>query len=405
MKSTDVVVIGGGVIGCSVAYYLAKRGIDVTIVERDDIASGTSGACDKAVLLQSKNPGLHLEMALESVKLFPQLQRDLDTDIEFKNNGGMIVIKTQEQWQVMQGFVERQKKVGLRVELLGREQALQRQPAFAQDIVGSTYSPMDGEVNPINLTLGFFRGAKKYRAKPLLSTEVRGIKVEKGRVSSVLTTGEEILTRFVVNACGVYAPVIGRMVGIDIPIIPRRGQIIVTEPVPHLIHGDVNCARYITAKFKPELLGNDENARLGIGLSLGQTENGNLLIGGTREFVGYDRRTTHRALRAILKHAVSLVPALKDISIIRSFAGLRPYTPDGLPILGEVENLKGFIMAAGHEGDGIALSAVTGKIISEIIADGRTSLNIDMGKLSLSRFKEEDIHGFRESHNCYGNAV
>ncbi|MDN5311613.1 FAD-binding oxidoreductase [Thermoanaerobacteraceae bacterium SP2] len=405
MKSTDVVVIGGGVIGCSVAYHLAKRGIDVTIVERDDIASGTSGACDKAVLLQSKNPGLHLEMALESVKLFPQLQRDLDTDIEFKNNGGMIVIKTQEQWQVMQGFVERQKKVGLRVELLGREQALQRQPAFAQDIVGSTYSPMDGEVNPINLTLGFFRGAKKYGAKPLFSTEVRGIKVEKGRVSSVLTTGEEILTRFVVNACGVYAPVIGRMVGIDIPIIPRRGQIIVTEPVPPLIHGDVNCARYITAKFKPELLGNDENARLGIGLSLGQTENGNLLIGGTREFVGYDRRTTHRALRAILKHAVSLVPALKDISIIRSFAGLRPYTPDGLPILGEVENLKGFIMAAGHEGDGIALSAVTGKIISEIIADGRTSLNIDMGKLSLSRFKEEDIHGFRESHNCYGNAV
>lgn len=405
MKSTDVVVIGGGVIGCSVAYHLVKRGIDVTIVERDDIASGTSGACDKAVLLQSKNPGLHLEMALESVKLFPQLQRDLDTDIEFKNNGGMIVIKTQEQWQVMQGFVERQKKVGLRVELLGREQALQRQPAFAQDIVGSTYSPMDGEVNPINLTLGFFRGAKKYGAKPLLSTEVRGIKVEKGRVSSVLTTGEEILTRFVVNACGVYAPVIGRMVGIDIPIIPRRGQIIVTEPVPPLIHGDVNCARYITAKFKPELLGNDENARLGIGLSLGQTENGNLLIGGTREFVGYDRRTTHRALRAILKHAVSLVPALKDISIIRSFAGLRPYTPDGLPILGEVENLKGFIMAAGHEGDGIALSAVTGKIISEIIADGRTSLNIDMGKLSLSRFKEEDIHGFRESHNCYGNAV
>lgn len=405
MQSCDVVVIGGGVIGCSVAYHLAKKGIDVIIVEKDDIASGTSGACDKAVLLQSKNPGLHLFLALESVKLFPELQKDLDTDIEYKNNGGMIVIKSQEQWQVMQEFVERQKKVGLAVELLGREQALRRQPAFAKDIMGSTYSPMDGEVNPINLTLGFCRGAGKYGAKQLLSTEVRAIKVKKGRVSSVLTSEGEIFTRFVVNACGVYAPAIGRMVGLDIPIIPRRGQIIVTEPVPSLICGDVNCARYITAKFRPELLGNDENARLGIGLSLGQTENGNLLIGGTREFVGYDRRTTHRALRAILKHAVSLVPALKDISIIHSFAGLRPYTPDGLPILGEVENLKGFIMAAGHEGDGIALSAITGRIISEIIADGRTSVNIDMNKLSLARFKEEDVHGFRESHNCYGNAV
>ncbi|MDI3480877.1 MAG: hypothetical protein PWQ97_532 [Tepidanaerobacteraceae bacterium] len=405
MKSTDVVVIGGGVIGCSAAYHLAKRGVDVILVEKDDIASGTSGACDKAVLLQSKNPGLHLKMALESIKLFPEIQKDLDTDIEFKNNGGMIVIKTEEQWQVMKGFVQRQKKAGLKVELLGRDHALQRQPAFSRDILGATYSPMDGEVNPINLTLGFFRGAKKYGAKSMLSTEVKGIRVEKGRVSSVLTTGGEILTRFVVNACGVYAPVVGRMVGIDIPIIPRRGQIIVSEPVPPIIHGDVNCARYITAKFKPELLGDDEYARLGIGLSLGQTENGNLLIGGTREFVGYDKRTTHRALRAILKHAASLVPVLKDVSIIRSFAGLRPYTPDGLPILGEVENLRGFIMSAGHEGDGIALSAITGKIISEIIVDGRTSLNIDMEKLSLSRFKKEDVYGFRESHNCYGNAV
>ncbi|MCR4430254.1 MAG: FAD-binding oxidoreductase [Tepidanaerobacteraceae bacterium] len=405
MKSSDAVVIGGGVIGCSVAYHLAKRGIDVILIEKDDIASGTSGACDKAALLQSKNPGLHLEMALESVKLFPELQRELDTDIEFKNNGGMIVIKTDEQWQVMQGFVERQRKTGLKVELLGREQALERQPAFARDILGATYSPMDGEVNPINLTLGFFRGAKKYGARPLLSTEVKGIKAEKGKVSAVLTTDGEILTRFVVNACGVYAPIVGRMAGIDIPIIPRRGQIIVTEPVPPLIRGDVNCARYITAKFKPELLGNDDNARLGIGLSLGQTENGNLLIGGTREFAGYDTRTTHRALRAILKHAASLVPVLKDISIIRSFAGLRPYTPDGLPILGEAENLKGFIMAAGHEGDGIALSAITGRIISEIIACGRTSLNIDMEKLSLSRFRKEDLNGFWESNNRHGNAV
>ncbi|MDD4570206.1 MAG: FAD-dependent oxidoreductase [Tepidanaerobacteraceae bacterium] len=405
MQSTDVVVIGGGVIGCSVAYQLAKKGVSVTLIEENDIASGTSGACDKAVLLQSKNPGLHLKMALEGVKLFPDLRKELDMDIEYKNDGGMIVIYTEEQWKVMEQFVQRQNKLGLEVQLLDRDRARERQPAFSKDIIGSTYSPMDGEVNPIYLTLGFFRGAKKYGAKAILGTKVKDIKLEKGRVHSVITGSGNILTRHVVNACGVYAPFIGTMVGLDIPIIPRRGQIIVTEPVASLIHGDVNCARYITAKFRPELLGNDEASRLGIGLSLGQTKNGNILIGGTREFVGYHKHTTHRALRAVLKHATNLVPALKDISIIRSFAGLRPYTPDGLPILGKVRQIEGFYMAAGHEGDGIALSAITGKLLCDVITDNKMTIDIDMNKLSLERFEEEDIDGFRKSHNCYGDAV
>ncbi len=405
MRSADVVVIGGGVVGGSVAYYLAKSGAAVILIEKEDIASGSSGACDKAVLLQSKNPGIHLEMAMESVKLFPDLQNELDIDIEFKNDGGMIAIYTEEQWGVMKQFVERQKKIGLEVQLLRRDEARQRQPAFAQDIVGSTYSAMDGEVNPIYLALGFVKGAKKHGAKVLLHTKVKGIKLDKGRVCSVETDKGDIVTHSVVNACGVYAPFIGAMVGLNIPIVPRRGQIIVTEPVAPLIRGDVNCARYITAKFRPELLGDDETARLGVGLSLSQTENGNILIGGTREFVGYDKSTTHRALRAVLEHATRLVPALKNINFIRSFAGLRPYTPDGLPILGEVPQVPGFYMAAGHEGDGIALSAITGILLRDVITKGTTSVGIEMEKLSLKRFGEDDINGFRKSHNCYGNAV
>jgi len=407
LQTSDVVVIGGGVIGCSIAYHLAKRGISTHVIEKDDIAMGTSGACDKAVLLQSKNPGIHLELALKSVKMFPELQKSLDTDIEFLNHGGMIVIQKEEQWPVMKEFVERQRKVGLDVKLLDREQARAQQPALAEDIVGSTYSPMDSEANPIYLTLGLYRGAKKLGAKFSLRTEAKNIKLERKRVRSVETDSGEILCKYVVNATGVYAPYIGRMVGLKIPIVPRRGQIIVTEPVPPLIHGDLNCARYITAKFKPELLGTDETAKLGVGLSLSQTTNGNILIGGTREFVGFNKSTTHRALKAVLKHAASIVPALKNIHIIRSFAALRPYTPDGLPILGEVPEVPGFIMAAGHEGDGIALSAITGRIIADLISDGKPAddLNIDMSKLSLERFKEVDVSEFWQSHNCHGYAL
>jgi len=407
LQTSDVVIIGGGVIGCSIAYHLAKRGIPTHVIEKDDIAMGTSGACDKAVLLQSKNPGIHLELALKSVKMFPELQKSLDTDIEFLNHGGMIAIQNEKQWQVMEGFVERQRKVGLDVRLLDTDQARALQPAFAGDIVGSTYSPMDSEANPIYLSLGLYRGAKKLGAKFSLRTEVKNVKLEKGRVKSVETDKAEILCKYVVNATGVYAPTIGRMVGLKIPIVPRRGQIIVTEPVAPLLRGDINCARYITAKFRPELLGSDEMAKLGVGLSLAQTVNGNILIGGTREFVGFNKNTTHKALKAVLKHATSIVPALKNIHVIRSFAALRPFTPDGLPILGEVPQVPGFIIAAGHEGDGIALSAITGRIISDVIADGKPAddLNIDMTKLSPERFKEVDVSEFWQSHNCYGYAV
>jgi glycine/D-amino acid oxidase-like deaminating enzyme len=407
LQTSDVVIIGGGVIGCSIAYHLAKRGIPAHVIERDDIAMGSSGACDKAVLLQSKNPGIHLELALKSVKMFPELQKELDTDIEFLNHGGMIAIQNEKQWQVMEGFVERQRKVGLDVRLVDKDQARALQPAFSGDIIGSTYSPMDCEANPIYLSLGLYRGAKKLGAKFSLRTEAKSIKLEKGRVKSAVTDSGEILCKYLVNATGAYAQFIGRMVGLKIPIVPRRGQIIVTEPVAPLLRGDINCARYITAKFRPELLGTDEMAKLGVGLSLAQTVNGNILIGGTREFVGFNKGTTHRALKAILKHATSIVPALKDIHIIRSFSGLRPYTPDGLPILGEVPEVPGFIMAAGHEGDGIALSAITGRIIADVIADGKPAddLNIDMSKLSLERFKEVDVDEFWQSHNCYGYAL
>jgi len=407
LQTSDVVIIGGGVIGCSIAYHLAKRGIPAHVIERDDIAMGSSGACDKAVLLQSKNPGIHLELALKSVKMFPELQKELDTDIEFLNHGGMIAIQNEKQWQVMEGFVERQRKVGLDVRLVDKDQARALQPAFSGDIIGSTYGPMDCEANPICLSLGLYRGAKKLGAKFSLRTEAKSIKLEKGRVKSAVTDSGEILCKYLVNATGAYAQFIGRMVGLKIPIVPRRGQIIVTEPVAPLLRGDINCARYITAKFRPELLGTDEMAKLGVGLSLAQTVNGNILIGGTREFVGFNKGTTHRALKAILKHATSIVPALKDIHIIRSFSGLRPYTPDGLPILGEVPEVPGFIMAAGHEGDGIALSAITGRIIADVIADGKPAddLNIDMSKLSLERFKEVDVDEFWQSHNCYGYAL
>lgn len=388
MLSSDIVILGGGVIGCSVAYFTAKKGYSVIIVEKEDIASGTSGACDRAIHLQAKNPGIHLKLALESAKMFPDLQNTFDTNIHYRETGVMIIIQSQAHLEVMKNFVKRQQDSGLNVDILDEKETLRRQPALNTNIVGSTYSTFDGEIDPQKLCLGYFREAKKLGAKALLGTKATMINTKNGRVESVETTAGSINCKFVVNACGSYAPFIGQMVNIEIPIIPRQGQLIVSEPIPQLIHGTINCSRYIITKFKPELLEKGEKSKIGLGLSLGQTLRGNLLIGGTRAFKGYDKKTTHKETKIILQHAINAVPALKDIHMIRTFAGLRPYTPDGLPILGKVPQLEGFIMAAGHEGDGLCLSPITGKIISEIIAEEKSSIDIDINKLSLSRFKK-----------------
>jgi glycine/D-amino acid oxidase-like deaminating enzyme len=385
-KTADVVIIGGGVIGTSIAYYLSKKGIKPILIEKDDLASGSSGACDIDIILQSKNPGIHLQLAMESAKMYETLADELDFDIEYETCGGMVLIEDEEQLKVMKDFVKRQKAIGLQVKLLGLKEASEIQPGLSPNLVGSTYSPQDAHVNPMRLCQAFAKAAKRLGAEIYLNTGVLDIRVEKSKVKSVITNRGEIQTKVVINAAGVYAPMIGEMVGLSLPIKPRRGQIIVTEPVPKLVMADVLCAKYIVAKYNPKNLERSDNpeTRLGVGLSLSQTHDGQILIGATREFVGYNKSTTHEALRAILRNATRLVPALKLIHAIRSFAGLRPYTPDGLPLLGQVEGIQGFIMAAGHEGDGIALSPVTGKIISELIVDGKTFMDVTC--LSPARF-------------------
>ncbi len=387
-RAVDAVVIGGGVIGTSVAYYLSKRKLKVALVERNDLASGASGACDKAIILQSKKPGIHLKLALKSVEIYKTLQEELEDNIDYHNAGGMILIETSQEMEAMQKFIKEQRKIGLQVEILDRKDAAKLQMGIAEHLQGATYSPQDSHVDPIGLTLALSRAAIKNGAEILLETEIIGIKIAENRVKGVKTTRGDIYTEVIINAAGAWASFIGKMVNLDIPIKPRRGQIVVTEPVPPFVRGEVLSAGYIVAKYNPTIMkdNNDPAVRLGVGLALSQTEKGNILIGATREFAGYNSCNTRQGIKEILKNAVRLVPRLKRVNMIRAFAGLRPYTPDSLPIIGEVKEIKGFFMAAGHEGDGIALSPVTGQMVADLITDDNTF--IETAPLRLERFTE-----------------
>lgn len=385
-NKADVIVVGGGVIGASVAYQLARRGRKVILTEKHDHASGASGSCDTGIFLQSKNAGIHLRLALASAELFKGLREELDRDIEYHVKGGMILIETAAELKIMEDFVTRQKQTGLQVEIIDRKEASRMQRGLAEHLVAATYSPQDGGVNPIELNLGFAKAARKLGAEILLETEVTGFIMNGGRVEGIETARGPIYAPVVVNAAGAWAPIIGEMAGLHLPIKPRRGQIMITEPVAPYIARGMLSASYIVAKFNADKLKESKSraVQLGVGLSLSQTQKGNILIGATREFVGYDIRNTHEGIQAILKNAIRLVPGLGSIHIIRTMGGVRPYTPDGLPLVGYVNNLEGYFMSAGHEGDGIALSPVTGKIVADMIVDGKTFM--DVSALDPNRF-------------------
>ncbi|SDF44968.1 NAD(P)/FAD-dependent oxidoreductase [Sporolituus thermophilus] len=365
----NVVVIGGGVIGTACAYYAAKAGHKVTLLERETIAGGTSGACDGFIIMQSKTVGPHLALALESAALYRTLSEELEFDLEYRPCGGMIVIEDEIQAGLMAEVVAKQRTAGLAVEMLPIGEARRREPLLAADLWGATFSPVDAQVNPILVAQGFSQAARRLGAAIHSGVEAAGLIVEQGRVRGVITAkGERLSADVVVNAAGVWAPALVKPYGVDLPITPRRGQILVSEPLPPMLSHVLLCACYLTAKYRPQDLDQrSRHHRLGVGLAVEQAATGGLLLGSTREFVGFDRRTTLEGLAAVASHVTRILPALAGVNIIRSFAGLRPHTPTGLPILGPLPELPGLIMAAGHEGDGIALAPVTGKRVAEYI--------------------------------------
>lgn len=367
-KNVDVIVVGGGVIGTAVAYYAAKAGKKVTLLERGDIASGTSGACDGFIILQSKNPGPHLDLALESAAMYRTLSSELEYDLEYMPSGGMVVAETDKQAELLRSLIKKQQAAGLSVELLSIKEARESEPLLAEDLWGAAYCREDAQVNPIRVAQGFAQAASRLGAQIRPGIEATGLLIENGRVCGVQTKEGALRADHVVNAAGVWAPELVAPYGLDLPIKPRRGQILVTEPLPLMLRHVLLCACYLIAKHHPEELDPTERQhRLGVGLAMEQTAHGGLLIGSTREFAGFDRRTTLAGIEAVAQHARRIMPALATVNIIRTFSGLRPYTPDGLPILGPVAELPGLIMAAGHEGDGIALAPVTGKKVAAFL--------------------------------------
>jgi sarcosine oxidase subunit beta len=362
----DIVVIGGGVIGTSITYQLARRGARVALLERADLASGATKANGTSVLMQTKTPGPKLALALESLAMFRSLSDELARDVGFVNEGGMIVAETPAECEFLDTKAASLRAHGLVVIRLGPSETVERQPALSNHILGSSYCPDGSVADPFLLTMAWADAAADLGAGIYPYTEVTDIHLRGSRVQSVETSSGPVRTGAVVNACGVWAPAIASLVGEELPILPRRGQISVTEPAPRFLTGKILGARYLLSK-QIDGSGTAFAGRTSYGTVLHQTPEGNVMIGSTRSFVGFDNHVTYEAQQMLVRGASRLVPRLRHLHIIRSFAGWRPATPDGLPIIGRSSRVENCYVAAGHEGDGIALAPATGKLVARLI--------------------------------------
>ncbi len=366
-KTANVVIIGGGIVGCAIAAELSKRIKDVVLIEKNGISSQASGANFGMVWIQTRFPGYDVSMVRRSQEIYEELiNQEFDLDIEYEKIGGLTVGYNEAQLKAMKWQCKRKQSYGFPVSLLDREDTLRLEPNLNPEIIGSIFCGEDAQLNPYHTTMAFANLAKRRGAEIYTYTEVTGINMINNKIQSVKTNKGEISTSIVINAAGCWAREIAKMVNIEVPIFPQRLQALVTEPLPQLVRRVIQAARDITEE---EALENPEKAtgfafeydgeqteenlpklpvEETIFTYLKPTRSGTTAIGTTNEFVGYDKTTTPEGMSAMLKGAVKICPALKKAKIIRSWANFVPFTYDGLPIIGTIEGVEGFIMAAGH---------------------------------------------------------
>lgn len=384
----DVAVIGGGVIGTAITYYLTLRGLSVVLIENGDLAAGASGACGGSVSMQTKRGGPVLTCAMRSQELYRALGEELGRDLEYEEQGSLIVAETTAEHEYLMKLAEEQSAAGLKVDWLdGTAAARECGAVLSRSVATARYCATDAEVNPLAVVFAFADAAKKRGARIRTRTRVTAIPMHNDRIVGVETDRGDIAAPIVVNAAGAWAPAIGEMAGVSVPVKPRRGVVLVTEPVAFRVRGTVFSTKYLMSK-RPSAKASMGGAELSFsgGLVLAQTAAGNLLIGSSRDDVGFDVGTPPEIVEFIAQEAVRILPALSSVSLIRAYAGLRPLASDGLPIIGMAPGLSGFVLATGHEGDGVALAPWTGRAVAALV--DTTTPSDDLAPFSPHRFEE-----------------
>jgi glycine/D-amino acid oxidase-like deaminating enzyme len=378
-RGYDVVVVGAGIIGAACSYFLARAGLRVAVVERGTVASGTTGSGEGNILVSDKEPGPELELALLSRRLWRELAGELGPGAELESKGGLVVAAGPEQRAQLDTFAAAQAGAGVEIEPAGPADLRTLEPQLADGLAGGVRYPQDMQVQPMIAAARLLRRARELGAELMFRQEVTGLEVAAGAVTGVRTARGVLSAGLVVNAAGPWAGELAAQAGAPLPVLPRRGFILVTEPLPKLIRHKVYTADYVA---------NVASASAGLEIStvIEGTASGTVLIGASRERVGFDRSPSLQVIGMLAAKAIGLFPFLGEARAIRFYRGFRPYCPDHLPVIGADERLAGLLHACGHEGAGVGLAPATGHLIAQVAAGQPPS--VSLAPFAPARFAE-----------------
>lgn len=367
MITTDVVIIGGGVIGCSIAFQLCKRGAHVSVIDQGIIASGASSAATGLLapirpFLKKDAPYMALQLA--SLQLFSSLATELEDAsgvlLEYERTGTLRVVNLTQKDRLLV-WVKDWQRIGFNVEFLTDDELYRCEPLLAPNIVAGIYNADEPQINALKLTIAYARAAKNLGTTFITQTKVLDVYSQRGRITGLATSQGDVTCSHLVIAAGAWSAFCGDWLGVLIPIRPLRGQslaLLPSSPLRHILFAD---RIYMAPKM-----------------------DGTIIVGATQDEVGFDATTTSEGVQSLMATVEKVTPMLAKSTIQRSWAGLRPRSSDTRPILGNVPGWENAFIASGHGGFGILLSAITGQTIAELITTGQ--LPPIIRPFSLERF-------------------
>jgi glycine/D-amino acid oxidase-like deaminating enzyme len=378
-ESCDVVIVGAGAVGAACAYFAARAGLHVMVLDRGGPAGGTTGAGEGNLLVSDKSPGPELELALLSARLWTELADVLPPGaVEYEAKGGLVVAGDPAGITALRAFAAGQAAAGVRVEEVGADGLAEIEPRLAPGFAGAFRYPQDAQVQPALAAAHLLRAARAAGATVHLGEAVRALfTTADGRLAGVSTPRRDVRCATVVNAAGVWGGAVAALAGTGLPILPRRGFVLVTEPLPRVVRHKVYSADYVADVASG-------SAALQTSAVVEGTPAGPVLIGASRERVGFDRTLSLPAVRRLAAGAVALFPVLAEVAAIRAYCGFRPYLPDHLPAIGADPRVPGLLHACGHEGAGIGLAPATGMVIAQLLAGEEPA--IGLGPFRPERF-------------------
>jgi sarcosine oxidase, subunit beta len=384
-RSAEVVIIGGGCMGASVAYHLARRGItDVVVLEREQmLGTGSTGRNAGGVRHQFSNES-NIKLSIESIAALERFADDVGQTIDFHQDGYLFLLSSPSSVETFQKNVALQRSLGVDVQWLDAAAAERLAPGLRTDgVAAATFCQRDGIADPNGVTMGFAKRAQAAGAAIERETEVTGIECAGGRVTGVTTTRGRIDTPIVVNAAGPHARAIGRLAGVDVPVDPYRRHIFIAAfdqtAAGHAIR--VPASKIMVIDFETTFYFHREGAGMLFGM------------GDPHEPSTFDTTVRWDFLSEVTDVAVRRLPALADASISHAWAGLYEMTPDANPIIGAVEERPGLFLINGFSGHGFQHSPAAGRILADVIA-GRDP-GFDLAPFALERFVRTPAAGER----------